>query len=762
MLRARWANVVKVVSVALGILLSALLLSAVAWNRSFDRCFRDSDRLYTVWSTIYYGDEMVFDHAQTSVGRLAEAMLADMHDDIESATTVSFSMSDFPIVYGGNEFAAYRFAADSMFFDTMGMEVLSGNPREDLKGMDVIYLSDELARRMFGEEDPIGKTVIDTSWEMTVRGVFKALPDNTTRSVSAVISLPTLLTRYNGGHLKQDWDTPNVYRTYFRTYDPHVDLDRMQARVAHLMQSNSADRSWRIDPEVRLLRDTYMSSDEVRRMTLIMAVLAVAILSVTVLNYILITLASLGRRAKAIGVHKCNGASSGSIFGMFMTETAIVIGIALLLMGGIVLYTREFIEQALRIQVSSLFAMERLWITAAVVAVIFVVGGVVPARVFSRVHVTTVFRGFTDRRSRLKQILLAVEFASVAFIFGVMCVVIKQYSALTGTDLGYQPDMVAVGPNPSMGEDGCRAAMAFFKGLPYVEDVTSSLFNPAMGYATAVYTDESGRDLFTYGMNAAMGNFADLIGMRMIAGRAPESYDEVAVSESFAKLLWPSEQAVGMSYDSYGNRVTVSGVYADVTLIGFYQEPIPTVLEYEAECGSRVFVKLKEPVAENLRRLNEDAHEAYPMGCPADSFTSHARMNRMRYTQVLAFRNMAVLAWVSITVITMMGLIGYIADEIRRRSKEIAVRKVNGATAANVVWMLTGDLAKVAVPAVALGAVAAWYVGEIWLRTFYLKVGFASMLVAVELLLLVVIVTAVAAQTYRVAVENPVNKLKYE
>ncbi len=763
MWRSRWSNAVKILSVSLGILMSALLFLGVAYNRSFDRCFRDSDRLYAVWTTLNYDNGITSGAVQASVGKLGEAMLTDMADVVESATTWGIDMGGFPLHYGGNEFKAHRFGADSLYFETMGMTVLSGNPRIDMQGTDVIYLSDKLAQQMFGEEDPIGKTVSDGNWDMTVRGVFRALPANTTHRADAVISLPTILARYNGGRVPFDWDTPYVFSTMFRTKDAKVDAGTLQARIANIMHSRrGSDVSWEIEPDVRLLRDTYFSREEVRSTSAIMLALAATILFVTIMNYILITLASLSRRSKAIGVQKCCGASDGSVFGLFMIETAIVVLISLVLTGGIVLYAREFIEQALLMKVSALFAMERIWVTAGVVLIIFLAGGVIPGRIFTRIHVTTVFRRFSDHRRGWKRALLAAEFAAVAFIFGVMCVIIKQYSALMDADTGYDPQMIAVGPNPASSKAGSDAMLAFFRSMPYVESVTSADYNPASGFHEAIYTDGAGRELFAYGSESARGNYADVMSLDIVSGRAPECSGEVMVSESFASKAWPGENPVGMSYDDYGGRKVVTGVYKDLALVNFYQEPQPTAIGWQPSCGPNVYVKLKEPFAEHLRMLNEDAHSAYPKGCPADSFVSLADMNRMWYVRVKAFRNLAILLWLSITVITLMGLIGYIGDEIQRRSKEIVIRKVNGATAADIVRLVCRGVACTAIPAVVAGGVAAWYVGYVWLRTFVLRVDYGMMIAAVETVLIAMICISAALQTLRAANENPVRKLKYE
>lgn len=142
-----------------------------------------------------------------------------------------------------------------------------------------------------------------------------------------------------------------------------------------------------------------------------MTVLGLAILFIAALNYVLISISSLTYRAKAVGVHKCNGASGGKIFGMFLLETGIIIAAALLLMALVLLNFREFFEDTAAAKLSLLLALERIWVPLTVVGILFLVGGVLPGRLFARIPVSQVFRRYTEGKKGWKRPLLFIQFA---------------------------------------------------------------------------------------------------------------------------------------------------------------------------------------------------------------------------------------------------------------------------------------------------------------------------------------------------------------
>ena len=171
LLHGRNANVIKIVSLGLGLMMSILLFSRVAYEQSYDTCFKEHENLYQLWNK-FSTEKETFQWGEMCVGKLAGGTFEALPDMVESATTVSTWLASNPIYYGEAQFDDKKVVADSLFFLTMGIEVTSGNPVQDLQELDVIYLSDDLAKRMFGGENPIGKIVnYDRMLDLTVPAI---------------------------------------------------------------------------------------------------------------------------------------------------------------------------------------------------------------------------------------------------------------------------------------------------------------------------------------------------------------------------------------------------------------------------------------------------------------------------------------------------------------------------------------------------------------------------------------------------------------
>lgn len=351
LLRGKASVPFKVVSLGLGLAMSILLFARVAYEQSYDTCFKDYDRLYQVWSMFITKGENP-EPQNMNMGPLAGAILENFSDEVEGATCTNYYLASWPLYYGNTRFNERKLCADSLFFQTMGIEVLSGNPVQDLQQPNVVYLSESLARRMFGGDNPIGKVIsYNHERDLTVRGTFADLPDNTTVGAQAVISLPPA---WAAKQMNYSWDGGDSYYQYVRLR-PGVDVDDLNARMKKMVEKYLPERdSWSYAAYVQPLRDTFRQQDDVRRMYTIMLTLGLSILFITALNYALISISSLSRRAKMVGVHKCSGASGGGIFGMFMLETAIVVALALAFMALLLWGFRDFVEDTAATKLANL------------------------------------------------------------------------------------------------------------------------------------------------------------------------------------------------------------------------------------------------------------------------------------------------------------------------------------------------------------------------------------------------------------------------
>lgn len=748
----------KVISLALGLGMSILLFARVAYEQSYDTCFRDYNRIYQVWSIFLMEGENP--EPQTmNMGPLAGVILESFPKEVESATCTNYYLASWPLYYGNVRFNEKKLCADSLFFQTMGIEVLNGNPVQDLQQPNVIYLSKSLAERMFGGENPIGKVIsYNHERDLTVRGTYNDIPDNTTVKADAVISMPPA---WAATQQNYSWEGGDSYYQYVRLR-PEVDVEALNTRMEKMAEKYLPARdSWSYTAYVKPLRDTFREQDDVKRMYTIMMTLGLSILFITALNYALVSISSLSRRAKMVGVHKCSGASGSGIFGMFMLETCAVIILALLVMVLLLVGFRDFVEDTASTKLTNLFDGIRLWVPAATVALLLLVGGVLPGRLFARIPVTQVFRRYTEGKKGWKRPLLFIQFAGVAFICGLMCMVMMQYRYVMSKDMGFKTERIAYTYQYFKSAEESDNAYNFFRSLPYIANVSSAYGNPLDGYSGCFINGENGEALFSARFDACMDNYYDLMGIQLKEGRLPRDNSEAVINETFVDLMKWGNEAIGRVVHTLGENITVCGVVKDFQINGFYAKPMPYIGFNTRRFNNELHFLLKEPFTENLQRLTQDAAKAFPD--KTIDFTSMEESMRTMYNPVRVFRNATVVAGVVMFFIMLMGLLGYTTDEVQRRSKEIAIRKVNGAEASDILRLLGNDVLWVAIPAVIIGIALSGYVNNLWINAFTAQVSMSvAAYLGIGLAVLAVIISCVLIKAWRIANENPVKSIKSE
>lgn len=777
----RGANAIKIISVAIGLLVSCLLFASLAYNHSYNRCFGDYKQLYQVWTTTYAGDEVWGPHNGT-VGKLAGGITDEIGDGVTATSFSDFFMSS-PLYRDGTRFDVPILVCDSLFFETMGIRAVGGVPRKDLAQPGVVYLSEETAEKIFGSEEVAGQTLVygDGEVTLTVRGVYPDLPQNVTiPRPGAIVSNPTAMQlgydRWYNWQGNDGWQTcirfPNGYK---------VDEAEMSERINALGQRHAPDKDgWKIRYSVFPVNDTYLKSEKVKNRNTVMWVLGIALLFMTTLNYVLITIASLSRRAKGIGVHKCSGATNLSIAGMFLGETAIVLGAALLLMTALLLACEPLVEQLVGLTVAQIVAPQQLWAVGCGILFFFLVGGLLPAVLFTKIPVTQVFRRFTDKNSAWKRSLLFIQIAGVAFVGGLLSVLSGQYGELVTHDMGFSIRNRAIIDIPTGVRNRAvmdvssgvpvkgEALLAAVKSLPYVEMVGSGDMLPTSGYAgQGIHADDESEEfkiLFMSRLTWTHDGYYDVMEIPLVKGRVPAREDEVVVNEEFVRQMYWGDEPLGKVFGrkTFSQPLTVVGVTRDYALRGFVQNQLPILHAYSSEPFSGYgILKLREPFDDNYRKLEQFLTDKFP-GCDFQ-LTTMEQKTRDLYKELLTTRNSALVATISLIIIAMMGLVGFTVDEVERRRKEIAIRKVNGATAGTVISLVCGDVLKIGVPAVILGTAAAWYVGCLWIQEFTITVEhLPAYFLLSALVILAFVVLCVAAVTRRVANENPVNQLKSE
>ena len=752
LLRGWGTNLTKIISLTLGLFIGILLFSRVVFELSFDSGYKEADKLCVINAVYTIGGE-VKDASPVVMGPVPGAIYDAFPEAIESVTVVSDWYGENTLFKDNIRLQPKMIMADSLYFQTMGIEVISGDPKE-LTNPEVMFVSQSFAREAFGDENPVGKTLLyNKNMPMTVKGIYADLPENCSLPHDVVISFSTIV-KYNWQYI--GWDGGDSFLGFVRLKEAS-NMEAVNARIDQAIEKHmpyDPESGWGVKYSLQPLREIHAGEETVHKMMLIMVLLAVSILFIAAMNYVLISISSLARRAKAVGVHKCNGASNETVFSMFLWETGVIILVSLLLVFLIMINFRERIEDIASASLTSLFTWNTLWVPLVVVVLLFLISGLLPGRLFSSIPVTQVFHRYTDRKSGWKRTLLFVQFAGVSFIFGVLCVVLFQYNRIMTKDLGYNPDRVAC--VYQYFEDS-ESALDQLRLLPMVEGASVAGDAIISGYGGMPMQDEQGKTLFTARLSTCTYDYLSFMGVKIVDGKGFDAPMQVVVNEEFARRISWADGVIGKKYMDY----VIVGVMNDYPVNSFYEEQKPVALIGNYKMNGCYHVRLKEPFDENLRALNQKMLEMFPTADVV--FKSLRQALDDQYKSIRRFRDAVALAFLSILIIALIGLIGYVNDEVQRRSKEISIRKVNGAGTMDILSLLSTDILWTALPAVALGAVASYFVGRQWLEQFAEKVDLmVAWFVLVALVVLVVIMLSVIIKAWRIANENPVNSIKSE
>ena len=761
LLRERSSNIIRIISLSLGLTIGILLFSQIAFELNYEQCYPESERLAIVRGQITNltsgetrGDDGS-NYDYTVCDPVAATLAQDMPEEIESASCV-LSGGQYKMYYENKLIQDTHYIyADTCFFQTFGIPVLKGNPK-DMIMPGSVFVSESFARKIFGDEESVGKILsADKQNDFTIRGVYKDVPENTMLTHDFVVSIH----RDGGYQGGAGWNGNDVFYAFLRLHHAS-DIDKVNSKIQRVIEKYTSSQidDWKEDYSIIPLVKYHLESSEVQKRLFIYGFLGFAIFFVAIMNYMLISIANLSRRAKSVGVHKCNGASSANIFGMFMAETGLLVILSVLVSFLLIINTRGIIEDLLSVRLSSLFTLGTLWIPLLTIVILFLLAGGMPGRLFSRIPVTQVFRRYTDGKTGWKRSLLFIQFSGVSFVLGLLLVTLLQYNHLMNRDMGINiPGLVQA--ETWLPKETMIHVTDELRRQPMVEGVGVAMNSVLGQYWTRGLMSNDGKRIATLNFNNCSYNYPEVMGMKIIEGTTLKKQNDLLVNEELVRLMKWTDGAVGKKLNDVSG--TIVGVFRDVRNYSFYANQAPIVLIGDENANHAFDVRLKEPYKENLKRLNEYAESTFPN--VALRFISMDSMIESMYKDVYRFRNSVWITSCFILLIVIMGLIGYVNDETQRRSKEIAIRKVNGAEASHVLRLLIRDILYVAAFSILIGIVTAYFVGKAWLEQFAEQIDMNPLLfVGIAFLVLLLIVVCVVLRAWNIANENPVNSIKAE
>ena len=782
-------SLTRIISLAAGLAFGLLILSEVFYYYSFDSFYPDANRIYVVCENFKL--DKASDKLST-YNRVSGAIAPGLKSEVPGIEAAARLNSIGPSVFYTDDKKSYKgeFSfADEYLFDVLPRPVIFGNPKEILKSQMNCMVSVKIAEMIGG--DVVGKMIELKEYpnkKLTIAGIFKTLPENTNYKYDVLISMVSTSQFMSDGtnnwlgndryyvcvKLAPGVDPESLIPAVRRMQEVHQDIARLEA----IQQGMVLKYSFKPVKKIHL--------DDVKDMVIILSAIAFAVLSVSLLNYILLTISALVSRAKTSAVYKTYGAKARNLQLMIFLETGLLFSISLLGAFMIILAVQPLVEAQIGHNLSAALNPYVIWPLLILLVVLVLFISYFPGRFFAGIPVATIFRNYRQKGNKWKLVLLSLQFAAATFILTVLVIVTLQYDRLRNSYHGYRTSGVYYGSTSGMAGSKISTILNELRASPLIETVGLGFNVPS--------EDASGNNISLPNEEKELFNIADfywidenylsILNIPVIEGSnfSTESCvpNDFLISLKGANMLMINS---GWKDGVLGKQITLSehgtntirGVFPDF-VIGSLANPVqrPAIfsflpddkfqemIEKNPSVSCYIMVKTSEGAPAVIMKKMTDALNMALQHQDAVVKSLETEKTNL-YSSEKGFRNAMVAGNVIILLITLMGLLGYTVTEVHRRSKELAIRKISGARLSDILKIFLKDLEFIAIPAVLAGLTGAWFTANKWTENFVSRIPLHwSIFLICGLFVLILIAVITIINYIIIANRNPVEALRYE
>jgi len=769
----------------------ALLLGIAAYHEwSFDLFHKNKSSLYEVFM------EERLASGRTAVGaNHAAPLMAALQTEcpaVKLASRIQFSRRS--ITYKGKTLSKYMSFADTSFLKMFSFPLLRGN-MDALKNRDQILITQETAKGIFGDEDPLNKIVEIRIGQLqktyTVGGILEDMPQNSSMRFDVLTNFSSLLELY--GH-EDSWSYSSYY-TFVQLKDnatQSVVLKQMQGlvnkymteKLQHMKRDGVSAGEDGLMLKYGLIPIADMHFDKRSEMGSIgnffpwlLVIVSVMILTIAAGNFINLSMGRSFTRAAEIGMRKALGARRRQLIMQFWSESFILCGISLL--SGITMASMLLpkFNELFRYKFTMSGILGDVRIVVGVVAgflLITVLAGGYPAWMISRFEMLKVLKGKLSlgRKSIFRNALIVVQFAIAVLLISCTLILWQQLEYLRSKPLGYnQHEVISIPVSPKLtGVNALEKMRIALSGDPHIVSVSGANNNMGEGLDgsinSAVYGfDHKGKGVKT---NWALVEYDYLqtLGLQLVAGRDfsrsfSTDSNAVIINELMAKELGEKDP-IGIELD-VDNGKHVIGVVKNFNFFSLKQESGPMTISLVPGIHPMyIFVKV---LPSDLPLAMEKVKKAWQTIDAEGTFEASFlddNVDRM-YKSEARLAKIAISGAVIAIVISCMGLFAIAVLVIAQRNKEIGVRKVLGASVSGIVALIARDFLKLVFVAIMIATPVAWYLMHAWLQDFayHIDIKWWVFLLAGICAIVIAFVT-ISFQSVKAALMNPVKSLKTE
>lgn len=777
LLRNRSYSLINLLGLALGLSAFILIAAYVHHEKSYDRFHKHSSRIYRLGDSLNWAGN--WEKLAMTSAPMGPALQQE-YPQVELATRI-MPWKNINIRYHDKVLSHAPAFADNNFFKIFSFKLVSGDKSNAFSVIRSVALSESLANKLFGDEDPLGKSITyEGKGALKVTAIFKDFPENSHIQHHMFINLQFTETDSFGGTAFLDAWVPHNFHTYL-LLNSSQDAASLSAALPVFSKKYFAEEAEKFRPFLEPLHDIYLHSDAkygtgVRgdaQSVFLFTAISIMLILIAAVNYMNLSTARSSRRAREVGIRKVSGSTRSSLIIQFLSESIIITLIAFSLALLMTELTLPFFNQLTQksFTFSDILQPGFVIFLAGLAIVLGLAAGIYPALYLSAFTPAKVLKGSISPQGNagMRRLLVVFQFViAVGLIIGTISVY-QQLNFLQSKNRGYQTENVYYfrldGETLESKADLIRDEVMTLGGVEKAS-VTSRMMGSVYG-KWFIQTEEMDEKSDVIVLNAD-NNLIPLLDIKMAEGRnfRVDGSDEkgIILNERAAKKFGIKEVANQKVTIVDRYEYTLIGIVKDFNFASLYNQPealaitYPFASQWNRYLAVNISAENHQPILENvsdkIKDVKGDAtiHYRNLQKHLESQYTREVRMGKI----IITFSLLAI-------VIACLGLFGLSSFMVDQKKKEIGIRKVLGAT----ISQLIGFLSKKFVRWVTLANIISWpivfYIIDNWLQNFpyhiTLKVWY---FLAAAIISVFIALSTVLYQTIRAAQANPAQTLKYE
>jgi putative ABC transport system permease protein len=778
---------INITGLSLGLACSMLIILYVKDEVSYDRFHSGVNQIYRITSQSFDKKENKINW-NSNTGYLQGPRFTANIPGIQSFVRIQSQRFD---IRKGTDVTSHELLfVDSNFFSMFSFPLIEGNPKTCLRDPHSVVLSEEEAKKQFGTRQAVGKTLMmkneDDFIPYTVTAVAKKCPQNSSLKFEILLPIQEPLADAQNS---ENWF--NFFLNTFVVLSPHADMKALETKMKKFYDEDTREAikslttkygpeaaDWKADYQLQPLLDIHLNkklgannglSDGSNPVySYILSGIAIFILLIASINFVNLTIARSVKRAKEIGIRKVIGGERMQLIIQFLGESFLLclfaFSLAVIIVQLILPVFNELSNKALSL--SYLFDIRLVAGYIALFLFTAFLAGFYPALVLSGFNpVQTLYSRFNlSGKNYLQKSLVVLQFSLASFLIIATLTIYAQFNYLTTEKLGYD-DSNLVGVEKGLTRDKAAIFKTELLKNPNITDVT---FKNGGSWGTVAKVNIDSTIEFAY--ETVDESYLPLLKIPIVQGRnfsrefTGDSSHSVLVNETFVKKAgWknPVGQLVNFWYNNV--KYTVIGVVKDYHFESLNQEISPQL--FTMNPGNKYgvsFIKIK-PGTEtaSLKHVEQLFKRLFP-GFPY-TYTFKSEENFKNYQAEQKWKQIMLFSAVLTIFISCIGLFGLSVLSAERRTKEMGIRKVLGASVNQVVTVLSKDFVKLVILALGIAIPLAWYAANKWLQNYPYRIGLSWQIFAIAGVLVIFIALAtVSFQAIRTALANPARSLRTE